>query len=199
MKIPESAFVEGNNQILLSSANSSLVIVDFQEAFVSCFDNEEFVQVESELSQLVGFAKNLKIPIVVTLLQTNLIDAVVSQQLNSSNFLPEVFKRKNANPWNNSDFSSAISESQRPRLIIAGISAETSLSFSVLGALEQGYDVYVITDLCLAASQDSRDITFERLAQAGAVMVTWRQVILEWNQNNVSPQLLHQVFKSSSN
>ncbi|MCF6195005.1 MAG: isochorismatase family protein, partial [Kangiellaceae bacterium] len=62
-------------------------------------------------------------------------------------------------------------------------------------ALENGFDAHVIKDACLGHSNIGIDAAFERLKQAGVVMVSWRQVLMEWNQGGVELSQLRRIMK----
>ncbi|MFB6556904.1 isochorismatase family protein, partial [Streptomyces sp. NPDC056405] len=48
-----------------------------------------------------------------------------------------------------------------------------------LSALTQGYEVYVVTDASGGVSPQAHEHAVQRMIQAGAVPVTWLQVLLE--------------------
>jgi nicotinamidase-related amidase len=50
----------------------------------------------------------------------------------------------------------------------------------VLSLLQQGYEVYVLTDVAGDVDESSHQMAIQRMVQAGAVPVTWLAVMLEW-------------------
>ncbi len=184
------------SQVLILPSQTALIIVDHQVAFNSCFDPKDVVAAENGVSELVVAANEAGVPIIVSLLSTNSISSKLSANL--ENLLCEMlqFTRSVANPWNDQLFVEAVKAANRPRLLIAGLSAETSLSFTTLCALERGFEVYVVKDACLGNSEKSFATTFDRLTQTGAVVVTWRQVMLEWVEGSVDLDLLRRILKS---
>ena len=48
-----------------------------------------------------------------------------------------------------------------------------------LSALAQGYEVYVVTDASGGVTPQAHEHAVQRMVQAGAVPVTWVQVLLE--------------------
>ncbi|MEE9454637.1 MAG: isochorismatase family protein [Paracoccaceae bacterium] len=183
-------------KILISPALTALVIVDHQMAFGQCFDFKAVESAEIGVAELLGAAEKINIPVIASLVKTNLIGPELSPRLESMISTPALFNRSGINPWNDPAFARAVQDANRPNLLIAGLSAETSLSFTALCALERGYDVHVVRDACLGYSEYSIATTFDRLMQAGVVPVSWRQVILEWSQGNVDAGLLRRILKS---
>lgn len=195
MKLKQPSFSGKPHQILLSPELTAFVIVDHQIAFESCFDSGEVESAENGVANLVSAAEKINIPIIASLVETNLIHSKLSSRL--ENIMPQLtrFNRTGVNPWDDPAFVEAVDAANRPRLLIAGLSAETSLSFTALCALERGFDVYVVKDACLGHSEQSVATTFERLTLAGAVPVSWRQVMLEWSQGNVDAGMLRRILR----
>lgn len=181
-------------QVLLSSKTTILVVIDHQVAFQECYESNSLVDAESGLAELIDAASQASIPVITSLVETNLISSRLSDKLESRLPCESRHIRSGLNPWDSSTFAESLQETNRPCLLIAGISVETSLSFTALGALARGFDVFVIKDACLGYSERSISITFDRLIQAGVVPVTWRQVMMEWSQDNVDARQLRRIF-----
>lgn len=184
------------HQNLLCADQTTLIIVDHQVAFSSCFSANELSAVEMNLATLVEAASKLDIPVIASFIETNRVGSRPSEALERVSSKMVCFNRNVVNPWDAPAFSAGVASANRPKLIIAGLSAESSLTFTALSALEQGYDVYVVRDVSLGFSKETLEASFQRLAQAGAVIVSWRQVMLEWHQENVDVRLLMRVLKS---
>jgi len=50
-------------------------------------------------------------------------------------------------------------------------------------AMEAGYEVYAVVDASGGTSQIAHDTAIQRIVQAGAVPVTWQQVLLEYQRD----------------
>lgn len=69
---------------------------------------------------------------------------------------------------------------QRNTLVIAGCEAHVCLLQTALDLLEDEFDVWVVTDACASRTERNRDAAFDRLAGAGAELVTTEMVAFEW-------------------
>ena len=78
----------------------------------------------------------------------------------------------------------------RTTIVIAGCEAHVCLMQTALGLLEEEFDVWVVTDACSSRSERNRDAAFDRLAGAGAELVTTEMVAFEWLRTAEHP-----VFK----
>ena len=69
---------------------------------------------------------------------------------------------------------------ERPSIVIAGCEAHVCLLQTALELLEEEFEVWVVTDACSSRTERNRDAAFDRLAGAGAELVTTEMVAFEW-------------------
>jgi len=71
-------------------------------------------------------------------------------------------------------------QAERNTIVIAGMEAHICLLQTALDLLEDEFDVWVVTDACSSRTERNRDAAFDRLAGAGAELVTTEMVLFEW-------------------
>ncbi len=71
-------------------------------------------------------------------------------------------------------------EEGRGVIVMAGCEAHVCLLQTALGLLEEEFEVWVVTDACSSRTERNRDAAFDRLAGAGAELVTTEMVAFEW-------------------
>jgi nicotinamidase-related amidase len=89
-------------------------------------------------------------------------------------------ERRNMNAWEDETVRAAIAATNRKRLIVAGLLTEACVTFPVLSALRDGFDVFVVGDACGGLTAISHDLALRRMESAGAQMTSWIQVLLEF-------------------
>jgi nicotinamidase-related amidase len=80
---------------------------------------------------------------------------------------------------------------ERPTIVIAGCEAHVCLLQTALELIEQEFDVWVVTDACSSRTERNRDAAFDRLAGAGAELVTTEMVAFEWLRSAEHPAFRH--------
>ena len=75
----------------------------------------------------------------------------------------------------------------RATIVIAGCESHVCLMQTALGLLEEEFDVWVVTDACSSRTERNRDAAFDRLAGAGAELVTTEMVAFEWLRTAAHP------------
>jgi nicotinamidase-related amidase len=86
---------------------------------------------------------------------------------------PYIARPGNINAWDNEDFVKAVKATGKKQLLIAGIVTEVCVAFPTLSALEEGYEVFVVTDASGTFNKTTRDAAWARMAAAGAQLMTW--------------------------
>ena len=88
-------------------------------------------------------------------------------------------ERRNMNLWEDEKVRAAVLATQRRRLRVSGLLTEACVSFPVLSALEDGFEVFVVADTCGGLTAESHSLALRRMEAAGAHMMPWIQVLLE--------------------
>ncbi len=82
----------------------------------------------------------------------------------------------------------AVASPERNTILMAGCEAHVCLLQSALLLLEDEFDVWVVTDACGSRTERNRDAAFDRLAGAGAELVTTEMVLFEWLRSCEHPR-----------
>ena len=78
-------------------------------------------------------------------------------------------------------------EPERRTIVIAGCEAHVCLLQTALDLLDEEWDVWVVTDACGSRTERNRDAAYDRLAGAGAELVTTEMVAFEWLRDASHP------------
>ncbi|HEY0202414.1 MAG TPA: isochorismatase family protein [Burkholderiaceae bacterium] len=78
-------------------------------------------------------------------------------------------------------------QGERAAIVIAGCEAHICLLQTALDLLEDEFEVWVVTDACGSRTERNRDAAFDRLAGAGAELVTTEMVLFEWLRGCENP------------
>ena len=65
-------------------------------------------------------------------------------------------------------------------IVLAGVEAHVCLMQTALDLLEDEFEVWVVTDACTSRTERNRDAAYDRLAAAGAELLTTEMVLFEW-------------------
>jgi nicotinamidase-related amidase len=92
-----------------------------------------------------------------------------------------VYERTTAfNAFLDEPFAQAVRDTGRRRLVIGGIATDGCVLQTVLGALREGYEAYVVVDATASTSKEAHDMAVQRMVMASVVPVTWWSLAAEF-------------------
>ena len=168
---------------LLTPQNSTVVFIDHQPQMLFGVSN---IDHQTLINNVVGLAKATRIfdvPAILTTVETESFSGYMWPQLLAI-FPDQVpIERTSMNSWEDTNFVAEVKRIGRKKLVIAALWTEVCLTFPALQALDAGYEVYMVVDASGGTSQVAHDAAIQRMIQAGAVPVTWQQVLLEYQRD----------------
>jgi len=168
---------------LLTPQNSALILIDHQPQMAFATHSIDATALRNNVTGLAKAAKVFGVP---TLLTT------VAERSFSGPLFPEVqavfpdqkpIDRTTMNSWEDKRVPSWVKQTGRKKLVIAALWTEVCLATAALSAIDEGYQVYIVTDASGGVSTEAHDMAVQRMIQGGAVPMTWMQVMLEWQRD----------------
>ena len=172
---------------LLTPENSALVLIDFQPGLI---DGTKSVSREILINNVVALAKTgalFRLPVVLSTVgvSAGYQEDTIAELKSVLPGIPTVDRSK-VNAWEEPAFREAVVATGRQKLIIAGLWTEVCLVFPALDLLNEGYQVYAVSDASGGTSADAHERGMQRIIQAGAVPVTWEAVMAELGRLNMA-------------
>lgn len=160
--------------IRLDRDNAAILLVDHQAGLLSLVRDIEPDKFKNNVLALADAAKYFNLPtILTTSFETGPNGPLVPELKQLFPDAPYIARPGQINAWDNEDFVKAVKATGKKQLIIAGVVTEVCVAFPALSALEEGYEVFVITDASGTFNAMTRDAAWERMAAAGAQLMTW--------------------------
>jgi nicotinamidase-related amidase len=158
-------------------------LVDEQAGLAFATGSADRQALRNNAVALAKTAVAFSIPVVVSTSASKVYSGPLMPPLRAA--LPDVtpLERRNMNLWEDEAVRAAVVGTGRKTLVFAGLLTEACVSFPVLSALAEGYAVYVVADACGGLTAGSHDAALRRMEQAGAVMTSWLQVLLEMQRD----------------
>ena len=169
---------------LLDPDDHSLILIDHEGQMAFAVQSIDIQTLRNNTGLVAGSAK---------LFDVNTIVTTVAERSFSGPLFPEIkeyygdhtkyIDRTTMNSWEDKRVVQAIKKSGKKRIVIAGLWTEICVTLPALSALEDGYEVYVITDASGGVSKEAHDMAVARMIQAGVVPITSMQYLLELHRD----------------
>lgn len=166
---------------LLSPDNHALVLIDFEGQMAFATTSIPISELRTNVAIVSGASKIFNVPTIVT---------TVAEESFSGPVFPEVeefypmatsgyIDRTTMNTWEDENAYKAITGTKKQKLVLAGLWTGVCIVGPALSAIDEGYEVYVITDACGDVSKEAHERAIQRMIQVGAKPITSIQYLLE--------------------
>jgi nicotinamidase-related amidase len=150
----------------LSKDDAAVLLVDHQAGLLSLvrdFSPDEF---KNNVLALADLAKFFNLPtILTTSFEQGPNGPLVPELKAMFPDAPYIARPGQINAWDNADFVAAVKKTGRKQLIIAGVVTDVCVAFPALSAMEEGFEVFVVTDASGTFNTTVRDAAWSRMTQ----------------------------------
>lgn len=168
----------------LDKNDVTVLLVDHQTGLTNLVQDFSPQDFKNNVLALADAAKYFQLP---TILTTSFEDGpngpLVPELKELFPDTPYIARPGNINAWDNEDFVKAVKATGRKQLLIAGIVTEVCVAFPALSALEEGFEVFVVTDASGTFNPITRDAAWARMSAAGAQLMSWFGVACELHRD----------------
>jgi nicotinamidase-related amidase len=170
--------------IRLDKNDAAVLLVDHQAGLLSLVRDIDPDMFKNNVLALADLAKYFKLP---TILTTSFEDGpngpLVPELKETFPGAPYIARPGQINAWDNEDFVKAVKATGKKQLIIAGVVTEVCVAFPALSAIEEGYQVFVVSDASGTFNPITRQSAWDRMSAAGVQLMTWFGVACELHRD----------------
>ena len=174
----------GRQYTRLDKKNAAVLLVDHQAGLLSLVRDIEPDAFKNNVLALADLARYFSLP---TILTTSFEDGpngpLVPELGQAFPDAPYIARPGQINAWDNDEFVKAVKATGRNQLIIAGVVTEVCVAFPALSAIEEGFEVFVVTDASGTFNGITRQSAWDRMSAAGAQLMTWFGVACELHRD----------------
>jgi len=168
----------------LRKDDATVLLVDHQSGLITLVQDFSPGEFKNNVLALADIAKFFELP---TILTTSFEDGpngpLVPELKQAFPEAPYIARPGQINAWDNEDFRKAVKDTGRKQLIVAGVVTEVCVAFPALAAVEEGYEVFVVTDASGTFNEVTRHAAWNRMAQGGVQLMTWFGVACELHRD----------------
>ena len=169
--------------LLLQPSDCVFLFVDYQAGLAFGVESIGRQAVLNNAIALARTAVTFNVPVIASTSASKVYSGPLLPSLQAVIPSAKPIERRNMDVWEDQVARAAVIETGRKRLIVAGLLTEACVSFPVLSALKEGFDVFVVGDACGGLTPVFHDLALRRMESAGAQMTSWIQVLLEFQRD----------------
>ncbi len=183
---------------LLNPTNHTLLMIDHESQMAFAVESQPIEELRNNTGLLAASATLYNVPTIITTVAERSFSGPVFPEIRE--YFPnekEYIDRTTMNSWEDKRVVAAVKKTGKKKLVIAGLWTEVCTLSAALSALEDGYDVYVVTDASGGTSQEAHDMAIARMIQAGVKPITSLQYLLEIHRDWARSDKYMEVVKIS--
>lgn len=181
---------------LLTPQNAAFIIIDYQPVQVNSIASMDRQLLLNNIAGCAKAAVAYDLPVVHSTVnvKTGLNKPPVPHVHKVLKDYP-TYDRTSINSWEDVEFRKAVEETGRKKLIMTALWTEACLTFPAIGALAEGYEVYVPVDAVGGTSVAAHDAALRRIEQAGGKLISTVQLFCElqrdWQRSGTIPAFVN--------
>ncbi|PIF26489.1 nicotinamidase-related amidase [Acidovorax sp. 56] len=164
---------------LLSPKDHTLILIDFQSQMAFATHSIDAANLRTNASLVAQAAAGFGVSTILTTVAEKSFSGPMFDEITAPFPGQKMLDRTSMNTWEDAAVIAEVNRIGKPRIVLAGLWTSVCIVGPALSALDQGFEVYVITDACGDVSVEAHNRAVERMVQAGAQPMTSLQYLLE--------------------
>ncbi len=172
---------------MLNTLDSLVLIVDIQEKLTKMLDEEICEQIVEKSKKITAAAKVLGINTIVTEQYPNGLGQTIQEikDILGENYFP--FEKTAFNALLENGFLSTIKSYNKKQIVICGIESHICVLQTAVALIKEGFEVYVVRDICASRKKSEFKCAMELLRQCGAKICSLEIVLFAWLKGAKNP------------
>ncbi|PWE31438.1 hydrolase [Maritimibacter sp. 55A14] len=163
--------------MLIRASDSALVVIDMQERLVPAMQAPARTIRNTRL--LLRAAERTGVPALLTEQYPSGLGATVAEVASAAGDAP-VLPKMHFSCMEDTEFAARFRALGRRQAVLTGMEAHICVVQTAASLVEDGYEVFVVSDATASRTIESEHACLERLGAAGVSVVTTEMVVFEW-------------------
>lgn len=162
--------------MLIRAEESVLVVIDMQERLVPAMQAP--ARTIRNTRTLLSSAQEIGVPVIMTEQYPAGLGRIVPELSGTPGAV--VLEKMHFSCMEDATFAKTIGDLDRKQVILAGMEAHICVVQTCASMIEQGFEVFVVSDATASRTLESEQACLARLSVGGAGIVTTEMVVFEW-------------------
>lgn len=166
-------------QALLKPDDHLLIMIDHQSQMAFATKSIDAVTLRNNAALVAKAAAEFAVATILTTVAEKTFSGPMFDEIKAAFPGKTALDRTSMNTWEDTAVIAEVNRIGIGRIVLAGLWTSVCIVGPALSALDQGFEVYVITDACGDVSDEAHERAVQRMVQAGASPMTSLQYLLE--------------------
>ena len=168
---------------LLKPTDHTLIMIDFQSQMAFATKSIDASLLRTNAALVANAAAGFGVSTILTTVAEKSFSGPMFSEVTAPFPGKTLLDRTSMNTWEDEAVIAEVNAIGKKRIVLAGLWTSVCIVGPALSALEQGFEVFVITDACGDVSDEAHERAVARMIQAGAQPMTSLQYLLEMQRD----------------
>jgi len=164
---------------LLNGPDHTLILIDYQPQMAFATKSIDVVELRNNAALIAKAAATFEVPTILTTVAARTFSGPMFTEVTEAFRGKPLIDRTTMNAWEDESVIREVNRIGKGRVVFGGLWTSVCIVDPALTALDQGFEVYVITDACGDVTAEAHERAVQRMVQAGARPMTSVQYLLE--------------------
>ena len=164
---------------MLTPQDHTLLLVDLESMMAFSEKSVDPIVLRNNAGLVAKTGAGFKVPTILTTVAQKTFSGPMFEEVTSQFAGLTIIDRTTMNAWEDKRVNDRVNAIGKERIVIAGLWTSVCVAGPTLSAIDQGFDVFVITDACGDVSTEAHERAVDRMVAAGAQPITSVQYLLE--------------------
>ena len=164
---------------LLTPKDHTLLMIDFQSQMAFATKSIDATNLRNNAGLVAAAAAGFGVPTILTTVAEKSFSGPMFSEVTDPFPDNRLLDRTSMNTWEDAAVIKKLNAIGRDRLVFCGLWTSVCIVGPTLSALDQGFEVYAISDACGDVTPEAHERAMERMVQAGVRPMTSLQYLLE--------------------
>lgn len=164
---------------LISPNDHTLILIDFQSQMAFATKSIDAINLRNNAALIAHAASGFGVSTILTTVAEKSFSGPMFEEITLALPGQAILDRTSMNTWEDAAVIAEVNRIDKSRVVLAGLWTGVCIVGPTLSALDQGFEVYFISDACGDVSDEAHERAVQRMFQAGARPMTALQYLLE--------------------
>lgn len=164
---------------LVNPNDHTLIMIDFQSQMAFATKSIDTTLLRNNAALVANSAAGFGVSTILTTVAEKSFSGPMFKEITDAFAGQAMLDRTSMNTWEDQGVIAEVNRIGKERIVFAGLWTSVCIVGPVASAIDQGFDVYIITDACGDISLQAHERAVERMIQLGAKPMTSLQYLLE--------------------
>lgn len=184
---------------LLNPTDHTLIMIDHQSQMAFATKSIDAVTLRNNAALVAMAAAEFNVSTILTTVAEKTFSGPIFNEIKEAFPKADVIDRTTMNTWEDGRVTDRINGMKKQKIVLAGLWTSVCIVGPALSALDQGFEVYVLSDACGDVSTEAHERAMERMVQLGSRPMTSLQYLLELQRDWARAETYDKTVKVAIN